>query len=38
VVELPQDWLNERPLTLADLENEQDYLRRQDFTLEILTR
>ena len=38
VVEFPQGWLDNRPLTLADLENEQDFLTRQNFTLEISTR
>jgi len=38
IVELPKDWLSQRPLTLADLQNEQEYLSRQDFTLEVRTR
>ncbi len=38
VVEFPDGWLDSRPLTLADLQNEQDYLARQEFTLEISTR
>lgn len=38
VVEFPEGWLDNRPLTLADLENERDYLSKQDFTLEIGTR
>ena len=38
VVELPQGWLDNRPLTLADLKNERDYLARQDFVLEISAR
>ena len=38
VVEFPEGWLDNRPLTLADLENERDYLAKQDFTLEIGTR
>ena len=38
VVEFPEGWLDNRPLTLADLENERDYLARQDFTLEISGR
>ncbi|TVT34321.1 MAG: exopolyphosphatase [Marinobacter vinifirmus] len=38
VVELPQGWLDNRPLTLADLKNERDYLARQDFVLEISGR
>ncbi len=33
-----EGWLSERPLTLADLENEKDYLARQGFDLVILTR
>ncbi len=37
-VEFPKGWLDDRPLTLADLHNEQDYLARQMFTLEIKTR
>ncbi len=31
-------WLEERPLTLADLENEKEYLAQEDFLLEIHTR
>ena len=38
VIEFPEGWLDNRPLTLADLENERDYLARQDFTLEISGR
>ncbi|MFN2362125.1 MAG: exopolyphosphatase [Marinobacter sp.] len=34
-VEFPSGWLNDRPLTLADLDNERDYLFKQDFRLEI---
>ena len=34
-IEFPGQWLDERPLTLADLENERDYLARQDFKLRI---
>ncbi|WP_407070181.1 exopolyphosphatase [Marinobacter sp.] len=34
-ITFPEGWLDERPLTLADLKNEQDYLARQDFTLDI---
>jgi exopolyphosphatase/guanosine-5'-triphosphate,3'-diphosphate pyrophosphatase len=37
-VEFPEGWLDNRPLTLADLENERDYLAKQDFTLEIGSR
>lgn len=33
-----EDWLSERPLTLADLENEKEYLSRQGFELDIQTR
>ncbi|WP_308318812.1 exopolyphosphatase [Marinobacter sp. F4206] len=35
VVEFAQGWLDDRPLTLADLENERDYLAKQDFELVI---
>ncbi len=38
VVEFPEGWLDSRPLTLADLKNEQDFLERQGFTLEISSR
>jgi len=38
VVEFPEGWLDNRPLTLADLQNERDFLARQDFVLEIGTR
>ncbi len=31
----PTGWLDDRPLTLADLQNEQEYLSKQDFVLEI---
>ncbi|MDX1633215.1 MAG: exopolyphosphatase [Marinobacter sp.] len=34
-IRFPEQWLDERPLTLADLENERDYLARQDFKLRI---
>lgn len=34
-VTFPDGWLDDRPLTLADLKNERDYLSRQDFTLKI---
>ncbi len=34
-VSFPKGWLDDRPLTLADLENERDYLAKQDFTLRI---
>ncbi|AZT82626.1 MAG: exopolyphosphatase [Marinobacter sp.] len=36
-IEFPDDWFNERPLTLADLENERDYLSRQGFKLELVS-
>lgn len=35
LVEFPRGWLESRPLTRADLENEKDYLARQDFVLEV---
>ena len=38
VIEFPEGWLDNRPLTLADLQNERDFLARQDFVLEIGTR
>lgn len=38
VVEFPPGWLENRPLTLADLKNERDYLTKQDFTLDIRSR
>lgn len=31
----PEAWFDERPLTFADLQNEQDYLAKQDFVLEL---
>jgi len=31
----PKGWFDERPLTLADLMNEQDYLAKQNFVLEL---
>ncbi|SNC77122.1 exopolyphosphatase / guanosine-5'-triphosphate,3'-diphosphate pyrophosphatase [Marinobacter sp. es.048] len=34
-LEFPSGWLDDRPLTLADLENERDYLAKQDFVLEL---
>ena len=36
VVEFAGGFLDDRPLTLADLENERDYLAKQDFELEII--
>ncbi|MBC7182486.1 MAG: Ppx/GppA family phosphatase, partial [Marinobacter sp.] len=35
VLEFPAGWLDDRPLTLADLENERDYLTKQNFVLEL---
>jgi len=34
-IRFPEQWLDQRPLTLADLKNEQDYLSRQDFELKV---
>ncbi|MEX2475342.1 exopolyphosphatase [Marinobacter sp.] len=34
-LEFPEGWLEQRPLTLADLENEADYLAKQGFTLTV---
>jgi exopolyphosphatase/guanosine-5'-triphosphate,3'-diphosphate pyrophosphatase len=34
-VEFDEGWLDDRPLTLADLENERDYLAKQNFELRI---
>ena len=34
-VSFPKGWLDNRPLTLADLENERDYLAKQDFELTV---
>ena len=31
----PAGWLDDRPLTMADLENEQDYLMKQNFKLDV---
>ena len=36
-IRFPEGWLEQRPLTLADLENEREYLQRQDFDLDIIT-
>ncbi|MBS3803873.1 MAG: HD domain-containing protein [Oleiphilaceae bacterium] len=36
-ISFPKGWLDERPLTLADLENEREYLARQDIKLNIET-
>ena len=35
-IRFPEGWLDDRPLTMADLENERDYLTKQGLTLEIL--
>ena len=35
-IEFDEGWLDDRPLTLADLENERDYLAKQNFELEIV--
>ena len=37
VIEFPPGWFDCRPLTLADLRDEKEYLARQDFVLEIRT-
>lgn len=37
VIEFAEGWIDDRPLTVADLDNERDYLARQDFTLEIIS-
>ena len=34
-VTFPPGWLDDRPLTMADLENERDYLSKQDFELNV---
>lgn len=34
-IEFPEGWFDERPLTLADLDNERDYLSKQGFKLEL---
>ncbi|MBZ2170298.1 exopolyphosphatase [Marinobacter sp. F4216] len=36
VLVFKKGWLDDRPLTLADLENEKEFLARQNFTLEIV--
>ncbi|MEQ9545743.1 MAG: exopolyphosphatase [Marinobacter sp.] len=36
-IEFPEDWFKERPLTLADLENERDYLAKQGVKLELVS-
>lgn len=33
-----EEWLHDRPLTLADFDNERDYIARQGFELDIQTR
>ncbi len=35
-IEFPDGWLDSRPLTLADLNNERDYLAKQGFELDIV--
>lgn len=35
-IEFDEGWLDDRPLTLADLENERDYLAKQNFELRIV--
>ncbi|MBW7472225.1 Ppx/GppA family phosphatase [Marinobacter sp. F4218] len=35
ILEFAEGWLDDRPLTRADLENERDYLSKQDFELHI---
>jgi exopolyphosphatase/guanosine-5'-triphosphate,3'-diphosphate pyrophosphatase len=35
-VTFPKGWLDDRPLTTADLENERDYLTKQDFDLQVV--
>lgn len=37
VIEFSKGWIDSRPLTVADLDNERDYLAKQDFELEIVT-
>lgn len=34
-ITFPAGWLDDRPLTLADLQNERDYLAKQDFELTV---
>ena len=34
-IQFPEGWFEERPLTLADLEDERDYLSRDDFILTV---
>jgi exopolyphosphatase/guanosine-5'-triphosphate,3'-diphosphate pyrophosphatase len=34
-ITFPDGWLDDRPLTLADLQNERDYLAKQDFELTV---
>jgi exopolyphosphatase/guanosine-5'-triphosphate,3'-diphosphate pyrophosphatase len=36
VIEFTQGWADSRPLTVADLDNERDYLANEDFELEII--
>ena len=35
-IEFDEGWLDDRPLTLADLDNEREYLAKQNFELEIV--
>lgn len=35
-IEFAQGWIDDRPLTVADLDNEREYLARQDFELDII--
>jgi exopolyphosphatase/guanosine-5'-triphosphate,3'-diphosphate pyrophosphatase len=37
VIEFAEGWIDDRPLTVADLDNERDYLARQDFALKIVS-
>jgi exopolyphosphatase/guanosine-5'-triphosphate,3'-diphosphate pyrophosphatase len=34
-VTFPPGWLDDRPLTMADLENERDYLAKQDLEFNV---
>jgi len=34
-ITFPDGWLADRPLTMADLQNERDYLAKQNFELNI---
>ncbi|HKK57489.1 exopolyphosphatase [Marinobacter sp.] len=35
-ITFPRGWLDDRPLTMADLENEREYLAKQDFELNVV--